>query len=74
MDKDATERARLAELALEDARFQADQARARFEAVDPRNRNVIGNLSRSWEERLEVVRERESQAGRRTARSCNARS
>ena len=59
--KEATERIRLAELALEDARFQADQARARFEAVDPRNRNVIGNLSRSWEERLEVVREQEGQ-------------
>ena len=41
--KDASERTRLAELALEDARFKADQARARFEAVDPRNRNVIGN-------------------------------
>ena len=59
--KEECERIRLAELALEDARFQADQARARFEAVDPRNRNVIGNLSRSWEERLEVVREREGQ-------------
>ena len=57
--KEESERIRLAELALEDARFKADQARARFEAVDPRNRNVIGNLSRSWEERLEVVRERE---------------
>ena len=57
--KEATERARLAELAVEEARFQAEQARARFEAVDPRNRNVIGNLSRAWEERLEVVRERE---------------
>ena len=51
----------LAELALEDARFKADQARARFEAVDPRNRNVIGNLSRAWEERLELVGERECQ-------------
>ena len=59
--KEAAERARLAELALEEARFQAEQARARFEAVDPRNRNVIGNLSRAWEERLEVVREREAQ-------------
>ena len=59
--KEASERARLAELALEEARFHADQARARFEAVDPRNRNVIGNLSRTWEERLEVVREREGQ-------------
>ncbi len=58
--KEAAERARLAELALEEARFQAEQARARFEAVDPRNRNVIGNLSRAWEERLEVVREREA--------------
>ena len=59
--KEATERIRLAELALEDARFKADQARARFEAVDPRNRNVIGNLSRSWEERLEIVRDGEGE-------------
>ena len=59
--KEAAERIRLAELPLEDARFKADQARARFEAVDPRNRNVIGNLSRSWEERLGVVREREGE-------------
>lgn len=59
--KEAAERIRLAELALEDARFKADQAQARFEAVDPRNRNVIGNLSRSWEERLAVVREREDE-------------
>ena len=59
--QEAAERARLAELALEEARFRADQARARFEAVDPRNRNVIGNLSRIWEDRLEVVREREGQ-------------
>ena len=59
--KEAADRIRLAELALEDARFQADQAQARFEAVDPRNRNVIGNLSQAWEERLEVVREREGQ-------------
>ena len=65
--KDASERTRLAELALEDARFKADQARARFEAVDPRNRNVISNVSRAWEERLEVVRERECQLA--TARS-----
>ena len=43
------------------ARFKADQAQTRFEAVDPRNRNVIGNLSRSWEERLAVVREREDE-------------
>ena len=59
--KEASERIRLAELALEEARFQAQRAQARFEAVDPRNRNVIGNLSRSWEERLEVVRDRERQ-------------
>ena len=59
--REAAERIRLAELALQDARFEADQARARFEAVDPRNRNVVVNLSRSWEERLEVVQEREDQ-------------
>ena len=59
--QDVSERAGLAELALGEARFRADEARARFEAVDPRNRNVIGNLSRAWEDRLEIVREREDQ-------------
>ena len=59
--REDAERIRLAELALQDARFEAHRARARFEAVDPRNRNVVGNLSRSWEERLEVVQEREDQ-------------
>jgi len=59
--KDVQERIRLAELALEDAQFHADHARARFEAVDPRNRNVIGNLSRTWEDCLQVVQERENQ-------------
>ena len=57
--KEAAERVRLAELALEEARFRADLARARFEAVDPRNQNVIGNLSQAWEDRLEAVRDSE---------------
>ncbi|MCY4589424.1 MAG: hypothetical protein OXE86_02440 [Alphaproteobacteria bacterium] len=57
--KEAAERVRLAELAFEEARFRANQARARFEVVDPHHRNVIGNLSQAGEDRFEVVRERE---------------
>lgn len=55
----ASGRTRLAQLVLEEGLFQMD--RAQFEVVDPRNRNVIGNLLRAWEERREVVRGLESQ-------------
>ena len=50
---------RQAELALEAARFEEKHARRQYDAVDPDNRLVAGELERRWNERLAVVRERE---------------
>ena len=50
---------RQAELALEAARFEEKRARRQYDAVDPDNRLVAGELERRWNERLAVVRERE---------------
>ena len=50
---------RQAELALEAARFEEKHARRQYDAVDPDNRLVAGELERRWNERLEVVRQRE---------------
>ena len=43
------------ELALEQARFEAARAQRQFDAVDPGNRLVTGELERRWNERLELV-------------------
>src|SRR5262249_15833009 len=40
-------------LALEKARYEADLARRRYEAVDPQNRLVAGELERRWNEALQ---------------------
>ena len=50
---------RQAELALEAARFEEQHARRQYDAVDPDNRLVASELERRWNERLEVVRQRE---------------
>ena len=50
---------RQAELALEAARFEEKRARRQYDAVDPDNRLVAGELERRWNESLEVVRQRE---------------
>ena len=50
---------RQAELAVEAARFEERRARRQYEAVDPDNRLVAGELERRWNERLEVVRQRD---------------
>lgn len=42
---------------LEEARFRADEARWRYEAVNPDNRLVAGNLEQLWNERLQAVQE-----------------
>ena len=44
------------DLALEQARYEATLARRQYDAVDPDNRLVAGELERRWNERLEVVR------------------
>ena len=43
------------ELALEQARFEAARAHRQFDAVDPGNRLVVGELERRWNERLAAV-------------------
>jgi DNA invertase Pin-like site-specific DNA recombinase len=43
------------ELALQRARFEAAHARRQYDAVDPANRLVAGELERRWNEALRVV-------------------
>src|SRR5229473_5900210 len=64
----ATERLRQIELALEQARYEAARAHRQYDAVDPENRLVTGDLERRWNERLaEVARlEDEIRAARET--------
>lgn len=50
------EKLRHLELALEQARYEAARARRQYEAVDPDNRLVAGELERRWNERLLAVR------------------
>ena len=49
------ERLRQSELALEQARYEATHARRQYDAVDPDNRLVAGELERRWNERLATV-------------------
>ena len=44
------------DLALEQARYEAARSRRHYEAVDPDNRLVAGELERRWNERLLAVR------------------
>ena len=58
-----------AERALEEARFRADEARWRYEAVNPDRRLVADNLERLWNDRLQAVRECEERLERAQAQS-----
>jgi DNA invertase Pin-like site-specific DNA recombinase len=49
------------ELALQQARFAAAHARRQYDAVDPDNRLVAGELERRWNEALQVVRRLEDE-------------
>jgi excisionase family DNA binding protein len=48
---------RQVELALEQARYEVGRARRQYDAVDPNNRLVAGELEKRWNERLAVVRD-----------------
>src|ERR1700745_810891 len=48
------ERLRQSELALEQARYEVTHARRQYDAVDPDNRLVAGELERRWNECLAV--------------------
>ena len=50
--REDAEKHRQIELALEQARFEAAHARRQYDAVDPDNRLVAGELERRWNERL----------------------
>jgi DNA invertase Pin-like site-specific DNA recombinase len=52
---DSSAKRRQVELALEQARFEAARAHRQYDAVDPANRLVAGELERRWNERLSVV-------------------
>lgn len=49
------------ELALEKARYEVDRARRQYDAVDPDNRLVAGELEQRWNATLERVAELERQ-------------
>ncbi|HUP22452.1 MAG TPA: recombinase family protein [Thermoanaerobaculia bacterium] len=49
---------------VERARYEAELARERFLAVDPRNRLVAANLELDWNERLREVAEAETELAR----------
>ena len=55
------ERRRQSELALEQARYEASHARRQYDAVDPDNRLVAGELERRWNECLAAVARLEEQ-------------
>ncbi|MBX7135138.1 MAG: recombinase family protein [Fimbriimonadaceae bacterium] len=52
---DDTERRRLLELALEKAKYEARRAQRQFDAVDPDNRLVAGELEARWNTSLQEV-------------------
>ena len=54
-ERAGAERLRQSELALEQARYEATRARRQYDAVDPDNRLVAGELERRWNERLATV-------------------
>ena len=58
------------ELMVERARYEAELARRRFQAVDPENRLVARSLERDWEARLAEVERLERESAARPAPSA----
>ena len=58
-DQEHADRRHHAELALTQARYEADLARRQYDAVDPANRLVGVELERRWNERLAEVQRQE---------------
>jgi excisionase family DNA binding protein len=52
------------ELALQQARYEVARAQRQYDAADPENRLVAGELERRWNERLVAVRELEGEIDR----------
>jgi hypothetical protein len=55
------------DLALEQARYEAARAQRQYDAADPENRLVAGELERRWNERLLAARALEIEIDRRDA-------
>lgn len=66
---EAAEKRRQLELALQQARYEASHARRQYDAVDPDNRLVAGELERRWNEKLSAVRLLEDQGAALEAQS-----
>ena len=58
---DASDRRRQTDLALTQARYEADHARRQYDAIDPDNRLVAAELERRWNDRLVEVHRLEQQ-------------
>ena len=54
-ERAGTERLRQSELALQQARYEETLARRQYDAIDPDNRLVAGELERRWNDRLAAV-------------------
>ncbi|MBF0394804.1 MAG: recombinase family protein [Alphaproteobacteria bacterium] len=67
-DIKADQTRRQVELALEQARYEAARARRQYDAVDPDNRLVAGELERRWNETLLAVRSIEERQETTTAK------
>ena len=60
-ERAGTERLRQSELALQQARYEETHARRQYDAIDPDNRLVAGELERRWNDRLAAVARLEEQ-------------
>ena len=60
-ERAGAERLRQSELALQQARYEETHARRQYDAIDPDNRLVAGELERRWNERLAAVARLEEQ-------------
>jgi excisionase family DNA binding protein len=58
-DAEISDTRRQAQLALTQARYEADLARRQYDAVDPANRLVAAELERRWNDRLAEVQRQE---------------
>jgi len=66
--QEQSQKRRQVENALEQARFEAARAHRQYDATDPENRLVAGELERRWNERLASVRMLEDQLAEMSAR------
>ena len=60
-ERTGAERLRQSELALQQTRYEETHARRQYDAIDPDNRLVAGELERRWNDRLAAVARLEEQ-------------